>query len=132
LQDAQNPTVAKSLGFSLYKDLVLVAPYLEEHGCTDILYDSRLKEATQYITDRDRQTGDKIDRFIVDQRVAQKQRLADELVKEYAAKTESLDEEEIQRCIDSIADAIAYVESTQVSRLTVTPLNSLVTVVTPR
>jgi hypothetical protein len=111
LQDAQNPTVAKSLGFSLYKDMLLVGPYLEEQGCTDLLYDSRLKGATQFITDRDRKTGEKLDRHIVDQKVAEKRRLADELIKEYEAKTESMDEEEIQRCIDSISDAIAYVES---------------------
>jgi hypothetical protein len=110
LQDAQNPSVAKSLGFSLHKDMVLVAPYLEEHNCSEILHESRLEGATQYIRDRDEKTAERLDRDLVDAKVAEKRRLIEELVREYAAKTKALPEN-IRRCIDSISDAIAYVES---------------------
>jgi hypothetical protein len=118
LQDAQNPTVAKSLGFSLHKDLVLVGSYLEDYGCSELLKDERLEGATQFIRDRDEKTGQRLDRTLVDQRVAEKRRLADELVKEYASmsasastSTTKISPENICRCIDSISDAIAYVES---------------------
>jgi hypothetical protein len=110
LQDAQNPTVAKSLGFSLHKELVLVAPFLEERNGTDLLYDPRLVGATQYIRDRDSKTGERLDRKLVDGMVIEKHSLASELVEEYAAKT-NMSKEDVQRCIDSISDAIAYVES---------------------
>jgi hypothetical protein len=110
LQDAQSPTVANSLGFSLHKDLVLVGPYLEEHNCSDILHDVRLVGATQFIRDRDGRTGERFDRNLVQQKVAEKHRLAQVLVEEYSSKT-NMSSESIQRCIDSISDAIAYVES---------------------
>jgi hypothetical protein len=110
LQDSQNPTVAKSLGFSLYKEMVLVAPFLAEHDASDLLHDSRLVGATKFIRDRDARTGQRFDRNLVQQMVAEKQRLARELVEEYASKT-SMDKDDVQRCIDSIADAIDYVES---------------------
>ena len=109
LQDAQNPTVAKSLGFSLHKDLVLVAPFLEERRASDLLNDPRLDGATQFIRDRDEQTGERLPRDLVQQKVGEKQRLATELAKEYAS--DSISQDDIKRCIDSISDAIAYVES---------------------
>ncbi|KAG7361427.1 DUF2009 domain containing protein [Nitzschia inconspicua] len=110
LQDSQSPTVAKSIGFSLHKDMVLVAPYLAEHGAADILHDNRLIAATKYIRDRDGMTGERLDRKIVEQAVAEKCRLAQELVEEYAERTQ-LTADDVQRCIDSISDAIAYVEA---------------------
>jgi hypothetical protein len=110
LQDAQNPTVAKSLGFPLHKDLVLVAPFLEERNGTDLLFDSRLVGATQYIRDRDSKTGERLERTLVDKMVTEKHKLASELVEEYSAKA-GMSKADVQRCIDSISDAIAYVES---------------------
>jgi hypothetical protein len=110
LQDSQNPTVAKSLGFSLYKDMVLVAPFLQEHDATDLLYDSRLVGATKFIHDRNPRTGERFDRKTVDQNVEEKHRLARELVDDYTERT-SMSRDDLQRCVDSISDAIAYVES---------------------
>ncbi|KAL3925583.1 MAG: hypothetical protein SGILL_000306 [Bacillariaceae sp.] len=110
LQDSQNPTVAKSFGFSLYKDMVLVAPFLREHDAADLLHDSRLEGATRYIRDRDPCTGERLDRTEVERTVAEKHRLSRELIDEYAEKTK-MAKEDVQRCIDSISDAIAYVES---------------------
>lgn len=108
LQDAQNPTVAKSLGFSLYKPLVLVGPYLEEQGISALLQDSRLECATQYIADRDSQ-GNKIDRASLEALVLGKQKVTEELVNAYA--TERLGADKILRVLESLADAIAYIES---------------------
>jgi hypothetical protein len=110
LQDSQSPTVAKSLGFSLYKDMLLVAPFLAEFDATDILHDSRLVGATKYIHDRDPMTGERFDRMVVEQNVAEKRSLAKELVEEYAMKTK-MSRDDVQRCIDSVSDAIAYVEA---------------------
>jgi hypothetical protein len=89
---------------------VLVAPFLAEHNASDILRDPRLVGATQFIRDRDTRTGQRLDRNWVEQKVAEKYELARELVEEYAIKT-NMSAENIQRCIDSISDAIAYVES---------------------
>lgn len=109
LQDAQNPTVAKSLGFSLYKDLVLVSSYLEQHGGLGLLDDDRLEGATQHICTVDPVTGVRLDRDDIAQRVSRKRQLQEELVEEYSTST--LSTENCRRVIDSIADAIAYVES---------------------
>jgi hypothetical protein len=109
LQDAQNPTVAKSLGFSLHKDLVLVAPYLEERGCSELLRDERLEGATQFISDRNPATGRRLERDQVQALVEEKRRLSEELVEAYTSDKISADD--VKRCIDSIADAISYVES---------------------
>jgi len=112
LQDAQNPTVARSLGFSLHKDLVLVGPYLEENGCEQLLNDPRLECAVQYISDRDPQTGERYDRTHVDAMVQGKQRVTAELVEKYS-KDEGckLSSDNLRRAIESLADAVAYVES---------------------
>jgi len=110
LQDAQNPTVAKSLGFSLHKELQLVGPYLEEHGCAALLTDPRLECAIQYISDRDPVTGTKLDRVQVQAMVTGKQRVTQELVEAYSASGK-LSPDEIRRAIESLADAIAYIES---------------------
>lgn len=110
LQDAQNPTVAKSLGFSLHKDLVLVKPYLEEHGCLDLLHDSRLECAVQYIDDRDPSTGQKLPREHVQALVEGKRKVTQELVEIYG-KEGKLSPEDVHRVVESLADAIAYIES---------------------
>jgi hypothetical protein len=109
LQDAQNPTVAKSLGFSLHKDLVLCGSFLEERACLELLKDGRLEGATQFIRDREEETGQRLDRALVQEKVAEKHRLTNELVKDYASTT--IPEDAVRRVIDSISDAIAYVES---------------------
>jgi hypothetical protein len=109
LQDAQNPTVAKSLGFSLHKDLVLCGSFLEERACLELLQDDRLEGATRFVRDRDEGTGQRLDRALVQENVAEKHSLANELVKDYASTT--IPEDDIRRVIDSISDAIAYVES---------------------
>lgn len=110
LQDAQNPSVAKSLGFSLHKDMVLVQPYLEEHNCADLLQDSRLECAVQHIHDRDPVTGQRLDRAHVQAMVEGKRRVTDQLVEAYSASG-SLSPKNVLRAIDSLADAVAYVES---------------------
>ena len=114
MQDAQNPTVAKSLGFSLHKEIVLVGPFLEENGCADLLTDPLLEEAVQYVADRDLLTGQRIDRAIVQAKVAQKIQATDKLVAAYAKEsgtTRKLSPDGVRRAIESIADAIAYIES---------------------
>jgi hypothetical protein len=55
-------------------------------------------------------TGERFDRMVVEQCVAEKRKLAKELVEEYATKTK-MTRDDVQRCIDSISDAIAYVEA---------------------
>ena len=110
LQDAQNPTVARSLGFSLHKELQLVGPYLEDHGCAALLTDPRLECAIQYISDRDPVSGTKLDRVQVQAMVMGKQRVMHELVEAYSASGK-LSSDEIRRAIESLADAISYIES---------------------
>jgi hypothetical protein len=110
LQDAQNPTVAKSLGFSLHKDLVLVGPYLTDNGCGELLQDARLECAVQFINDRDPDTNDKLPRDHVQAMVQGKRRVMEELVEAYSKGT-PLTEDDIRRAIESLADAIAYIES---------------------
>lgn len=109
LQDAQNPTVAKSLGFSLHKDLVLVAPYLEERGALELLRDERLEAATQFIYDRNPSTGAKLERAEVQAMVQEKKEAMEALVTDYAS--DKIPEANVRRCIESIGDAISYVES---------------------
>lgn len=111
LQDAQNPAVAKAIGFSLYKDIQLVIPYLEEHNCKEILDDPRLEGAIRFIKDRNEETGDKISRDTIRQLVDEKHRIQEELVKDYASKS-AMSSEDIRRVIESIADAISSVQTT--------------------
>jgi len=151
LQDAQSPSIAKSLGFSLYKDMVMVRPFLEARGLDGILDDERLVTATMFISTRDRRTGEVVDRGIVEEGVRRKKDCIEELLGEYAdnrgggsnSTTTAMDEDttttptsttrpspessssssdvddsnnmiarqDLQRCIGSIADAIAVVES---------------------
>jgi len=120
LQDAQNPTVARSLGFSLHKDLVLVGEFLEERDCTDLLYDPRLECAIQYVSDRDPTTGNRLDRAMVDAMVLGKQQKVQELAEAYGASVDAVNDngrqgkisqDDVRRAIESLADAVAYVES---------------------
>lgn len=112
LQDAQNPTVARSLGFSLHKDMVLVGPYLHDRNCGDLLYDGRLECAIQYISDRDPMTGDKLPREQVQAMVEGKRHVTNELITSYSKSSNgALSEDDVRRAIESLADAVAYVES---------------------
>jgi hypothetical protein len=108
LQDSQNSTVAKSLGFSLHKDLVLVQPYLEEHDAVALLDDARLLTATQFIATTSEQ-GRRLEREEISALVEEKRRAVDALLQQYSSP--KLSESNVKRVIDSIADAIAYVES---------------------
>lgn len=110
LQDAQNPSVAKSLGFSLHKDLVLVQPYLEGHGCGDLLHDPRLECAVQFVSDRDAVTGERLDRTHVESLVKGKRQVTEELVQHYSQHGR-LSTDDVKRAIESLADAVAYIES---------------------
>lgn len=110
LQDAQNPSVAKSLGFSLHKEILLVKPFLEERGgAIDLLHDPRLECAVQFIPDRDAETGDKLAREQVQAMVQGKQKVTADLVEAYS--NDSIKEADVRRVIESLADAIAYIES---------------------
>jgi hypothetical protein len=130
LQDAQSPSIAKSLGFSLYKDLVMVRPFLEARGAQAILDDKRLVGATRYVSVRDEYDGRVLARHVIEEQVLEKKKLIQELLDEYAndsvsfsssvnvddAKVEtvvvsSISREDLLRCIESISDAIAVVES---------------------
>lgn len=111
LQDAQNPAVVKALGFSLHKDIQLVIPYLEENNCMDILNDPRLEGAIRFIRDREEMTGDKVERSVVQMLVEEKRGLREELINDYASKT-NMEPDDVGRVIDSIADAISSVQTT--------------------
>ena len=108
LQDSQNPTVARSLGFSLHKDLILCGPFLKDKDCEALLQDPRLECAVKYISDRDSNTGERADRAHIEAMVDEKQRATQELVDLY--KSDKISEEDVRRVIESIADAIAYIE----------------------
>ncbi|GAX15401.1 hypothetical protein FisN_8Lh303 [Fistulifera solaris] len=108
MQDSQNATVAKSLGFSLYKPLQLVGPYLQQHGCEDLLHDPRLECAVRYITDRNPTTGEKYEREYLQTLVQGKQHVLEQLVEAYQDK---MPPDDIRRAIESLADAMAYIES---------------------
>ena len=110
LQDAQNPTVAKSLGFSLHKDLMLVGPFLKEHDCGDLLEDPRLECAVQFISDRDVVTGERLERTHVQAMVEGKRQVTEQLVEQYS-QCSKLTADDIRRAIESLADAVAYIES---------------------
>jgi Protein of unknown function (DUF2009) len=113
LQDAQNPTVAKSLGFRLHKPLLLVGPFLKKHHAFNLLNDPRLECAIQYVADRDAH-GNKLDRTTLEAMVAGKHRVTLELVEAYSTITHSestLRPEDVRRVIESLADAVAYIES---------------------
>ena len=106
LQDAQSPTVAKSLGFSLHKDILLVGPYLQD--CNSLLLnDERLSEATRVILDRD-DHGTKLDRTTIDDMVARQRVLRQELVDDYS--TPKLSAPQVIRILESIRDAFTYVD----------------------
>lgn len=110
LQDAQNPSVARSLGFSLHKDMILVRPYLEQNGCAELLEDARLECAVQNIADRDPDTNQRLPRDHVQAMVQGKRRLMEELVEKYSGSS-PLSEADVRRAIESLADATAYIES---------------------
>ncbi len=111
LQDAQSPTIAKSLGFDLYKDLVMVRPFLEKKGAADILDDDRLVMATMYISSKNEVTGETIERHAIEKCVEMKRRTVNDLLDEYSGDDNNISREDLQLCIDSISDAIAVVES---------------------
>ncbi|GAX25794.1 hypothetical protein FisN_8Hh303 [Fistulifera solaris] len=108
MQDSQNATVSKSLGFSLYKPLQLVGPYLQQHGCEDLLHDPRLECAVQFIADRDPETGEKYEREYIQTLVQGKQHVLEQLVEAYQDKMPA---DDLRRAIESLADAMAYIES---------------------
>ncbi|GMI11678.1 hypothetical protein TrVE_jg8582 [Triparma verrucosa] len=110
MQDAQASSVARGLGFSLYKDLVMVQPYLQDHGAGELLDDGLLPLAVCPVTTVDEKTGEKLSREEINTAVQQKRDAIDELVDKYASTTE-LSEENARRVIDSIADAYTVVAS---------------------
>lgn len=144
LQDAQSPSIAKSLGFSLFQELHLVGPYLEQNKAACLLRDERLLIATQYIAantnapttdsneteNEDGNQGKKPaisnDRAAIQQRVAQKHQALEALVDEYSTPATALSTDEVRRCIESIADAIAYVQAN------VTPVHAMMNYLTTR
>ena len=89
LQDTQSRTIAKSLGFSLYKDMLMVRPFLNDRNATPILDDERLVFATLFIATKDDLTGEHVERHIVDAQVSQKRRYRQELFEEYTQETSS-------------------------------------------
>lgn len=121
LQDAQSPSIAKSLGFKLYKDLVMVRPFLEARGAKvkQILDDERLVKATVFVKTKDLVTGEEVERHLIDKEVSLKKKMVQELLDDYATDDDAnstngtigITREELKLCIDSISDAIAVVES---------------------
>jgi len=133
LQDTQSPTIARSLGFTLYKDLIMVRPFLEQYGALDILEDERLVYATMFVNTRDGY-GALIQRDIVEGQVKKKKEYINQLLNEYSSSIDGtnsstttnsttknkISREDLQLCIDSITDAIAVVESN------VEPINRMI------
>ena len=119
LQDSQSSNVARGLGFSLYKEMVMVGAYLDEIlGIEELLYDERLIDATMHISDINEYSGKKIERDQVKALVLKKQVTAETLTNEYGQKASaegngSIDKyrDEVARCINSLADAVAVIES---------------------
>lgn len=116
LQDAQSPTIAKSLGFTLYKDLVMVRPFLECRGAEKVLDDERLVLATMFVKTKDEATGEFVERHEIDKKVDKKRTMMQQLLDEYAQTQDDavagyITKEELKLCIESISDAIAIVES---------------------
>lgn len=129
LQDAQSPTIARSLGFSLYKELVMVKPFLEQRNASHVLDDERLVPATMFIPTRDAY-GNAIDRNIVETKVKRKKDMMKELLDEYSSTNDeknkyssssaTISKDDLQLCLDSISDAISVVESN------VAPVNRMI------
>lgn len=111
LQDAQSPTVAKSLGFSLHKELILVTPYLQEHGCESLLQDKRLLESTRVVVDRDGTNDRKLTRQEIDTLIARQRELRQQLIAEYSTPKSKLTTDQVERVLESIRDAMAYIEA---------------------
>jgi len=110
LQDAQSPTVARSLGFSLHKDLLMVRPFLETVDADlakKFLRDPRVFNATVYIFDRCDITGQKLPRERIHSQVLSKNKIRDELINSYAECGISSDD--FIRCLDSISDAFSVI-----------------------
>jgi len=152
LQDSQSPCIAKGLGFNLYKDLIMVKPFLESFDCAHLLNDERLVGATEHVLTRDEETGEKIERHIIEAKIAKKKELLKNLLDEYSHDGESkrnddcienndendvnckggeflikksrLSRVDLQRCLDSIADAITVVECN------VAPVNRMIKLLT--
>ncbi|KAI2513699.1 Protein of unknown function (DUF2009) [Fragilaria crotonensis] len=118
LQDAQSPTVAKSLGFSLHKDLLLVAPYLQDHDCDALLKDPRLIESTRVVgvSHGRRMNGGngskaKLSRQEIDEIHSRQRAMRQELVQEYSTPHSKLSPDQVERVLESIRDAISYVDA---------------------
>ena len=114
LQDAQSPTIAKSLGFTLFKELVMVRPFLESRGAEKVLDDERLVVATMFVKTKDEATGELVERHEIDKAVDKKRSVMYQLLDEYAqdeSTTGGITKDELRLCIESISDAIAIVES---------------------
>jgi hypothetical protein len=113
LQDAQSPSIAKSLGFSLFKELVMVRPFLQSRNCEKVLDDPRLLTATMYVKTKDEVTGEVLERHVIERMIDMKRSALNSLLEEYSQvqDTGNISREELGRCIESISDAIAVVES---------------------
>ena len=114
LQDAQSPTIAKSLGFTLFKELVMVRPFLESRGAQNVLDDERLVIATIFVRTKDEATGELVERYEIDKAVDKKRTVMHQLLDEYAQDDSAIGgitKDELRLCIESISDAIAIVES---------------------
>eukprot|EP01012_Entosiphon_sulcatum_P056411 TRINITY_DN80068_c0_g1_i1.p1 TRINITY_DN80068_c0_g1~~TRINITY_DN80068_c0_g1_i1.p1 ORF type:complete len:483 (-),score=69.99 TRINITY_DN80068_c0_g1_i1:2-1426(-) len=93
LQDACSPETARRLGFAPLKPIMTVEMALQECGCTAILQDPRLLEATSPIIDK---TGAELE---IAKR--QKETLISTLCKEYSQDSPH---SVLERCIRSIDD----------------------------
>lgn len=119
LQDSQSSNVARGLGFSLYKEMVMVGSYLADRlNMEELLHDDRLIDATMHISDIDESSGRKIGRDHVQILVQKKNTTAETLISEYGKKA-SVERNgdiesckgEVLRCINSLADAVAVIET---------------------
>lgn len=108
LQDAQSPSVAKSLGFSLFTDLKMVHRFVEDElNCPEFLDDERLMGATAHISAND-DSGQPKPRDIVQKELETKRTLHKQLLDDFAINDEQ--REDLCRVLDSISDAIAVME----------------------
>ena len=108
LQDSQSPSVAKSLGFSLFRDLQMVRRYVDEDlQVPEFLEDDRLRAATLHVSSTE--AGKPRPREVVQSELDKKREMHQQLLDDYAVDEEQ--REGLERVLDSISDAIAVMES---------------------
>lgn len=102
LQDSQTSAMQQATNYNLVKDILTVHSFLKERGGLEMLSDQLLTHATKSINN----VNGSVTREELVQLGQLKENAAAKLVLKY--KTDTLDESEIERVINSISDYNAY------------------------